>query len=35
MASPSVLLPGDCCGQSSLEGYSSWGRTELDTAEVT
>ena len=28
-----VLLPGESHGQRSLEGYSSWGRKELDTTE--
>ena len=28
-----VLLPGRSCGQSSLEGYSPWDLTELDTTE--
>ena len=29
-----VFLPGESHGQSSLVGYSSWGRKELDTTEV-
>ena len=28
-----VFLPGESYGQGSLEGYSSWGRKELDTTE--
>ena len=28
-----VFLPGKSQGQRSLEGYSPWGRKELDTAE--
>ena len=28
-----VFLPGECYGQRSLAGYSSWGRKELDTTE--
>ena len=30
-----VFLPGESHAQRSLEGYSSWGHKELDTAEVT
>ena len=30
-----VFLPGEAHGQRSLEGYSPWGRKELDTTEVT
>ena len=30
-----VLLPGESCGQRSLEGSCPQGRTELDTTEVT
>ena len=30
-----VFLPGESCGQRSLEGYSPWGCRELDTTEVT
>ena len=30
-----VFLPGEFHGQSSLAGYSPWGRKELDTTEVT
>ena len=30
-----VFLPGESHGQRSLVGYSPWGRTELDMAEVT
>ena len=30
-----VFLPGESQGWKSLEGYSPWGRTELDTTEVT
>ena len=30
-----VLLPGECHGRRSLEGYSPRGRKELDTTEVT
>ena len=26
-----VLLPGECHAQSSLAGYSPWGRREVDT----
>ena len=29
------FLPGESCGQRSLEGYSLWGHKELDTTEVT
>ena len=28
-----ILLPGKSHGQRSLEGYSPWGRKELDTTE--
>ena len=28
-----VFLPGESHGQRSLEGYSPWGRKELDTTE--
>ena len=34
MATP-VFLPGESQGRGSLMGCSSWGRTELDTTEVT
>ena len=30
-----VFLPGEFHGQRSLEGYSPWGRKELDTTEAT
>ena len=30
-----VFLPGECQGRGSLVGCRLWGRTELDTAEVT
>ena len=30
-----VFLPRESHGQRSLVGYSPWGRTELDTTEVT
>ena len=30
-----VFLPGESHGQRSLEGYSTWGRKESDTSEVT
>ena len=30
-----VLLPGKSHGQTSLVGYSPWGRKELDTTKVT
>ena len=30
-----VLLPGESHGQRSLEGYSPWGRKELDMSEMT
>ena len=30
-----VFLPGKSHGQRSLEGCSPWGRTELDTTEMT
>ena len=29
-----VFLPGTFCGQRSLEGYSPWGRKELDKTET-
>ena len=29
-----VFLSGESHGRRCLEGYSPWGRTELDTAEV-
>ena len=29
-----VFLPGESCGQRSLEGYCPYGGTELDTPEV-
>ena len=32
---PLVFLPGESHGQRSLEGYSSYGRKELDTIEMT
>ena len=32
---PLIFLPGESHGQRSLAGYSAWGRTELDTTEVT
>ena len=35
MATPPVLLPGESQGWGSLVGCSPWGRTELDTNEVT
>ena len=28
-----VFLPGEFHGQTSLEGYSTWGRKESDTTE--
>ena len=28
-----VFLPGEACGQRSLEGYSPWGRKESDMTE--
>ena len=28
-----IFLPGESQGQRSLEGYSSWGRKQLDTTE--
>ena len=30
-----VFLPGESHGQSSLVGYSPWGRKESDTTEAT
>ena len=30
-----VLLSGESCVQSSLVGYSPWGRQESDTTEAT
>ena len=30
----SVFLPGECHGQRSLAGYSSWGHKELDMTEL-
>ena len=30
-----VFLPRESCGQRSLVGCCPWGRTELDTTEVT
>ena len=30
-----VFLPGECHGQSSLVGYSTWGHKESDMTEVT
>ena len=33
MAIHSVFLPGEFQGQGSLEGYSPWGRRELDMTE--
>ena len=33
MATHSIFLPGESHGQRSLEGYSPWGRKELDTTE--
>ena len=35
MATPPGLLPGESQGWGSLVGCSPWGRTELDTNEVT
>ena len=35
MATPPVFLPGESQGQGSLVGCRLWGRTELDTTEVT
>ena len=34
-AKPPVFLPGESQGQGSLVGCRLWGRTELDTTEVT
>jgi len=33
MATLSSILPGETCGQKSLEGYSPWGHKELNTTE--
>ena len=33
MATSLVFLPGEFHGQRSLEGYSPWGRKELETHE--
>ena len=33
MATYSIVLPGESCGQRSLVGYSPQGRKELDTTE--
>ena len=30
-----VFLPGESQGRGSLVGFRLWGRTELDTTEVT
>ena len=35
MATHSVFLPGESCGQRSLAGCSSWGRKESVMTEVT
>ena len=35
MATHSSVLPGESQGQGSLVGCCLWGRTELDTTEVT
>ena len=35
MTTQSSILAGESHGQRSLAGYSSWGRKELDTTEVT
>ena len=35
MATTPVFLPGESQGQGSLVGCYLWGRTELDTTEVT
>ena len=35
MATHSMFLPGESQGQGSLVGCRLWGRTELDTTEVT
>ena len=35
MATTPVSLPGESHGQSSLVGYSPWGRKESDTTEAT
>ena len=35
MATHSSVLPGESQGRGSLVGCSLWGRTELDTTEVT
>ena len=33
MTTYSSILPGEFCGQRSMECYSSWGHKELDTTE--
>ena len=35
MATHSIFLPGESHGQRCLVGCHLWGRTELDTTEVT
>ena len=35
MATHSMFLPGESQGRGSLVGCRLWGRTELDTTEVT
>ena len=35
MATAQVFLPGESQGRGSLVGCPLWGRTELDTTEVT
>ena len=35
MATTPVFLPGESQGRGSLVGCCLWGRTELDTTEVT
>jgi len=30
-----LFLSGECHGQGSLAGYSTWGRKESDTSEAT
>ena len=35
MATHSMVLPGESQGRGSLVGFRLWGRTELDTTEVT
>ena len=35
MATRSVFLPGESQGRGNLVGCRLWGRTELDTTEVT